>query len=313
MPCRQVSTFNGTTGSGQPGGGGYATEADCLQACKEGACCEGTTCTVKPQCQCQGTEQVFKGVGTTCTPNPCVPCGVDQSSCQLITFHVSLSSFVSTAMLGVETLWSGGSGVSTRVGDCNLQYGFNSRAFSPQKPLGISQGDYDAGRVIVAQWASWLNSITATLTFDAQESAAKGALWWSGTSSSTTPSGSSSLIRFVAAFPCNTSGVAEADIKYTRLGGSSDVNINDRVFWIYPCFSSGPLALVGGYAFLGVTGANACNAASWQQTSFENDASAVVACALEQSSAGCASQGIEGDAFRGEFRGKVLFAVNTLP
>lgn len=67
MPCRQVSTFNGTPGSGQPGGGGFATEADCLQACKEGACCEGTTCSVKPQCQCQGAGQTFRGVGTTCT------------------------------------------------------------------------------------------------------------------------------------------------------------------------------------------------------------------------------------------------------
>jgi hypothetical protein len=37
-----------------------------------GACCEGTTCSVKPQCQCQGTGKTFKGVGTTCSPNPCV-------------------------------------------------------------------------------------------------------------------------------------------------------------------------------------------------------------------------------------------------
>jgi hypothetical protein len=48
MPCRQVSTFNGTAASS----GSYRTEAECNQACKEGACCEGTTCTVKPQCQC---------------------------------------------------------------------------------------------------------------------------------------------------------------------------------------------------------------------------------------------------------------------
>lgn len=74
MPCRQASTYNGTAGSGQPGGGGYATEADCLNACKEGACCEGTTCSIKPQCQCQGTGKTFKGVGTTCSPNPCDPC-----------------------------------------------------------------------------------------------------------------------------------------------------------------------------------------------------------------------------------------------
>jgi hypothetical protein len=134
MPCRPVAEHNGKYGSGQAGGGGYTTEADCLQACKEGACCEGTTCTVKPQCQCKCTsgvccgpdiatidgisgprcrEQVtesqcqqlggswicggscmgdktgslarcvtmnsqapvFKGVGTTCTPNPCGCCG----------------------------------------------------------------------------------------------------------------------------------------------------------------------------------------------------------------------------------------------
>jgi hypothetical protein len=74
MPCLQSSTPPaGSPLSGQtPASGGYATEAECLQACREGACCEGTTCTVKPQCQCQGTGKVFKGVGTTCTPNPCV-------------------------------------------------------------------------------------------------------------------------------------------------------------------------------------------------------------------------------------------------
>lgn len=74
MPCRQVSTFNGIPGSGQTGGGGYATEAECLQACKEGACCESNgTCSVKPQCQCQETGQTFKGVGTVCTSSVCYP------------------------------------------------------------------------------------------------------------------------------------------------------------------------------------------------------------------------------------------------
>jgi hypothetical protein len=71
MPCRQVSTFNGTAASS----GSYRTEAECNQACQEGACCEGAVCTVKPQCQCQGTGQVFRGVGTVCTPNPCGCCG----------------------------------------------------------------------------------------------------------------------------------------------------------------------------------------------------------------------------------------------
>jgi hypothetical protein len=50
-----------------------SVDFDC-NSLQKGACCEGTTCTVKPQCQCQGTEQTFKGVGTTCTPNPCLCC-----------------------------------------------------------------------------------------------------------------------------------------------------------------------------------------------------------------------------------------------
>jgi len=67
MPCRQVSTFNGTAASS----GSYRTEAECNQACQEGACCDGTSCSVKPQCQCQGAGQVFKGVGTTCATVAC--------------------------------------------------------------------------------------------------------------------------------------------------------------------------------------------------------------------------------------------------
>jgi len=74
MPCRQVSTFNGTTGSGKTGGGGHATEAECNEACREGACCEGTSCSVKPACQCQGDEQKFRGIGTTCTVGACELC-----------------------------------------------------------------------------------------------------------------------------------------------------------------------------------------------------------------------------------------------
>ena len=80
MPCRQVAEYNG-----RPGGqkflynaGGvfvyapYQTEAECLGFCKEGACCEGLTCIVKPQCQCQGAGKTFKGVGTACSPSPCL-------------------------------------------------------------------------------------------------------------------------------------------------------------------------------------------------------------------------------------------------
>jgi hypothetical protein len=74
MPCRELKTFEGKSGFGANDASGYATEADCLNACNEGACCEGTTCSIKPQCQCQGAGQVFKGVGTACSPNPCLAC-----------------------------------------------------------------------------------------------------------------------------------------------------------------------------------------------------------------------------------------------
>jgi hypothetical protein len=71
MPCYQnTSNPVGFSLSGQTV---YQSEADCLQACKEGACCDGTTCSVKPQCQCDAAAgEVFKGIGTVCSPNPCV-------------------------------------------------------------------------------------------------------------------------------------------------------------------------------------------------------------------------------------------------
>jgi hypothetical protein len=67
MACTKV--VSGATGPA--GSTTHATEADCLKKCGEGACCTGTTCAVTPKCKCTGTGQVFKGVGTTCTPDPC--------------------------------------------------------------------------------------------------------------------------------------------------------------------------------------------------------------------------------------------------
>lgn len=72
MPCYGRQNFPG--GPPPEGKQAYRTEAACLEACKEGACCEGTSCSVKPQCQCQGAGQTFKGIGTTCSPNPCGCC-----------------------------------------------------------------------------------------------------------------------------------------------------------------------------------------------------------------------------------------------
>lgn len=75
MPCYQSTNLpSGFTTTGLTS---YATEAECNQACQEGACCEGTTCAVKPACQCQGAGKVFKGAGTTCASVSCGCCCVN--------------------------------------------------------------------------------------------------------------------------------------------------------------------------------------------------------------------------------------------
>ena len=89
MPCYQLNTQ--PQGHYKIGQGGYATEADCLNACKEGACCESNgTCNVRPQCQCQGAGQTFQGIGTVCSPNPCGCCT------RLSASHVDPPAFVVT-------------------------------------------------------------------------------------------------------------------------------------------------------------------------------------------------------------------------
>jgi hypothetical protein len=70
MPCTQSATNAG----GAPAfSGPFTTEADCINRCAEGACCDGTACTVRRQCECLKLGHVFQGVGTTCSPNPCGP------------------------------------------------------------------------------------------------------------------------------------------------------------------------------------------------------------------------------------------------
>ena len=55
--------------------------ADGCECCNAGACCEGTSCSVKPQSQCQGTGNTFMGLGTTCSADRCLVCGcVSRSS-----------------------------------------------------------------------------------------------------------------------------------------------------------------------------------------------------------------------------------------
>jgi hypothetical protein len=104
MPCYQSTNLpGGVTTTGRTS---YTTEAACLNACKEGACCEGTVCSVKPACQCQGTGKTFKGVGTVCTPNPC--CG----GC-----FVSIGAKVPSSASGVGSAGT----VLTRGSACNCE------------------------------------------------------------------------------------------------------------------------------------------------------------------------------------------------
>jgi len=43
--------------------------------CCGGACCDGTTCSVTSEEQCRVAGKTFRGLGTTCSPNPCGCCG----------------------------------------------------------------------------------------------------------------------------------------------------------------------------------------------------------------------------------------------
>jgi len=112
MPCYQSPNLpSGFTTTGRTG---YRTEAECVNACREGACCEGTSCSVKPQCQCQGAGKVFKGVGTVCTPNPCCSrCGECVSpNCMptyiVISYTASFPTYISGFFLNPGRSFSGG-------------------------------------------------------------------------------------------------------------------------------------------------------------------------------------------------------------
>ena len=93
MPCVQVSP--GATplylGVHSFSSGPHATEEDCLNACKEGACCNGTTCAIRPKCECDAFGYTFKGFGTKCSPNPCQDlCLCSNPATQNCTFTASI-------------------------------------------------------------------------------------------------------------------------------------------------------------------------------------------------------------------------------
>jgi len=117
MTCIQVTSGNPppTNATIPLSSGGHKTEADCNQACKEGACCEGTSCTVKPQCQCQGAGKVFSGVGTVCTPNPCL-CYCDSGSLVPESIYAVLSGGTLWDQVVILNRIPGGASVSWNSG-----------------------------------------------------------------------------------------------------------------------------------------------------------------------------------------------------
>jgi len=117
MPCYQSN--NAPSGYGKIGTGGYATEAECLQACKEGACCNGTTCTVKPQCQCNAAAgECFKGVGTTCEPNPCT--GTEDTNTVAPFVTATIRAIPRAGSVGLASLAQGTFMLSPVFSDCGL-------------------------------------------------------------------------------------------------------------------------------------------------------------------------------------------------
>lgn len=290
MPCREVAEYNGRAGKqklvGQPPSGPvyvpFATEADCLQACREGACCEGTTCTIKPACQCQGAGKVFKGVGTACSPNPCSLCGCDDlSKASRVSFQLSFSGYTPTGRLGID--------VSTS--ECSAQYGFNAANFVAFRVQGESQQAYESRMVILNAWSSWLNSITATLSFNAPASTAAGRLVWKGQAQTQTPFGASAVIPFIA----------------SACGIGVLVSIDEGA-----CLSTGPIVYpTPNTQFNLASGACASSNNTPTHTAFSTS---FFACALTNSS-GCAAFGAEANAYRNYFEGTCSIATlfNPLP
>jgi hypothetical protein len=148
MTCRKVPEYNGRAGKQRlaaqtPSGPVFApfrTEAECNEACREGACCEGATCTVKPQCQCQGTGKTFKGVGTTCADGACeCKCGC-LSAGGVSPDHIYATLSGGTAWDGTYVLDRLSSGIAATESSCFQSVGLNYAAFGSQAFWGTTVG-----------------------------------------------------------------------------------------------------------------------------------------------------------------------------
>jgi hypothetical protein len=130
-----------------------------------GACCNGTQCRVVQQCDCD-TEagEVFKGVGTVCSPNPCVGRCCDQTGyCQ---------EGSEQDCIGAGKVWQQGGVCEPNT--CPRPCGCTGNEFVPSQivlsvsnaafvqffrfpPRGYSEGQLEAAR---AAQIAFLNQIT---------------------------------------------------------------------------------------------------------------------------------------------------------
>jgi hypothetical protein len=69
-----------------------------------GACCVGSTCSVRTAAQCAALGGSFSGTGTTCAPNPCTPvvCRAD-TNCDGVVSFADINPFVQA--LGNLSAW----------------------------------------------------------------------------------------------------------------------------------------------------------------------------------------------------------------
>lgn len=288
-----MSCFQNTSATPVPSGSPtYQTESACLEACKEGACCEGTTCTVKPACQCGGTGKTFKGVGTVCSPNPCSPCGcASDSELQSVTstvIDVSFSGFAATQRFGTSSNPGGC--------DCDSQYGFPGILIAQQTDF-------------LNAWSAHFNSIAARLTFDRYDNES-GVFYWRGhTDAIEKPGGGTATYYFVALKGC------AADIYISRddSGGCQDntgfANATGAIA------TSGPMAFAPGtitpYSSSGDVVAQCGSLAMLSQ--FSGTAVSAVFCAGLEPSGCFGAANCGGSYFRVGFIGAVSAAISQNP
>jgi len=194
-----------------------------------------------------------------------------------VSFDFSFNGFRFISQLGRD--------VSTA--ECSDQYGFvPGRIFEPPENTELRTR-------IINQWISWFNSLTMTLTFDAERSARERSfLFWKGEVNATTPFGASAVFPF-SAFWCRNA------VEFGRVGE--------------PCVSEGPGVSLSLSSFFFLSSGPCTDSVMEQTHTFVTNGS--LYCALDTSS-GCANfLGPEIEAYSFRFEGwcNVQVRFNPLP